>query len=142
MNKKNIVTQKNIMKIADFLEESAKWLKEHDDEGGCCHFNLSSDLALYVGWSDGWDPEDETVIHSKSDPSWAIDAAVKVRNDYDCADFDLLDFPYYEDGEVWNNSLSIDPKQTRRGFRGDAKWFLETFVSMTNAYNRGELCYE
>ena len=137
MNKKNIVTKENIEKVADFLKDSIEWLKANDM--GCCHFNLSSDLALYIGWSDGWDENDESVIHSESEPSWAIDAAVKVRNDYDCADFEYLDFPCYADGEAWNNSVSMRPNQSRRDFKRDARWFLETFVSMTNELKSGRL---
>ena len=141
MNKKNIVTKENIKRVADFLEDSIKWLKEEDM--GCCHFALSEDLALYIGWSGGWDPEDDSVIHSESEPEYAIDAAVKVRNDYDCADFEFLNFPWYkDDGDCWNSSLAPSPKYKRRDFRSDARWFLETFVAMTNAYNKGELSYE
>lgn len=141
MNKKNIVTQKNIMKVADFLEDSIKWLKENDM--GCCRFKLSSDLALYIGWSGGWDPKDDSVIHSTENPDYAIDAAVKIRNDDDWSDFEYLNFPWYEDdGECWNSSIAPSPKYKRRDFRQDAKWFLETFVGITNAYKRGELSYE
>ena len=141
MNQKKIVTQKNIMKIADFLKDSIEWLKENDI--GCCHFNLSEDLALYIGWSAGWDPNDESVIHSKTEPEYAIDAAVKVRCDTDCADFEYLNFPWYkDDGDCWNSSLAPSPNYKRRDFRNDAKWFLKTFVGITNAYKRGELSYE
>lgn len=140
MNKKNIVTKRNIEKVADFLENSIKWLKETDM--GCCHFKLSKDLALYIGWSAGWDPEDDSVIHSVSEPEYAIDAAVKVRNDCDCADFEYLNFPWYkDDGDCWNNSIAPSPKQGRRDFRKDARWFLETFVAMTNAHKKGEISY-
>lgn len=141
MNKKNIVTKENIKRIADFLQDSIPWLKETD--AGCCHFNLSDDLALYIGWSGGWDPEDDSVIHSETEPEFAIDAAVKVRNDADCADFEYLNFPWYkDDGDCWNNSLAPSPKYTRRDFRSDARWFLETFVAITNAYKKGILSYE
>jgi len=140
MNKKDIVTKENIAKVADFLKDSVEWLKEADE--GCCGFKLSNDLALYVGWSAGWDPEDKSVIHSKSEPDWAIDAAVKIRNDYDCADFEYLNFPWYDDGECWNSSIAPIPGQGRRDYKRDARWFLETFVGMTNAHKKGELRYE
>ena len=140
MNKRNIVTKENIKKIADFLESSISWLKEADQ--GCCGFPLSDDLALYIGWSSGWAEDDDTVIHSKTEPSWAIDAAVKVRNDFDCADFDFLNYPSYKDGEYWDNAITMKPNQTRREYRKNARWFLETFVAMTNAHKKGELSYE
>ena len=149
MNKKNIVTQENIKKIADFLKEACDHFQK--DGEGCFHFNLSDDLALYVGWSDGYDMADTDIIKSKEgqrqNGSWtcgyAVNAAVKVRNDFDCADFDFLNYPYYpNDGECWDNGISMKPNQTRREFRSDAKWFLKTFVSMTNAHKRGEIVYE
>lgn len=141
MNKRNIVTKKNIKKIADFLESSIDWLKEEDQ--GCCSFALSDDLSLYIGWSCGWAEDDDSVIHSKSEPDWAIDAAVKCRRDWDCADFEYLNFPWNKDtGDCWNNSLAPSPKYTRKDFEDDAKWFLETFVAMTNSHEKGEICYE
>jgi hypothetical protein len=149
MNKKNIVTKTNIDKVATFLKESADYFKNQGE--GCCHFNLSEDLALYVGWSDGYDMADTDIIKSiegqRPNGSWtcgyAVNAAVKVRNDFDCADFDFLDYPYYpNDGECWDNGISLRPNQTRRDYKRDARWFLETFVSMTNAHKKGEIVYE
>lgn len=149
MNKKNIVTKENIAKVADFLKESADYFKNQGE--GCCHFNLSDDLALYVGWSDGYDMADTDIIKSIEGQrqngswtcGWAVNAAVKVRNDFDCADFDFLNYPYYpNDGECWDNGISIRPNQTRRDYKRDARWFLETFVSMTNAHKKGEISYE
>lgn len=141
MNKKDIVTKENIAKVADFLKESIDWLIEED--AGCCSFKLSNDLALYIGWSRDWDIDDKIVIHSPTTPTYAIDAAIKVRNDFDCADFEYLNFPWYkDDGDCWNNSLAPRPDYTRRDFRSAARWFLETFVAMTNAHKKGILSYE
>ena len=149
MNKKNIVTKKNIEKVADFLEEACEHFKK--DGEGCFHFNLSDDLALYVGWSDGYDMADTDIIKSAGGREekngwtcgWAVNAAVKVRNDFDCADFDFLNYPWYpEDGETWDNGISMKPDQTRRDYRRDARFFLETFVAMTNYHKKGVLSYE
>ena len=148
MNKKDIVTEKNIKKVADFLKESCDYFKNQGE--GCCHLNLNDDLALYVGWSDGYDMADEDIIKSKEGQrqngswtcGWAVNAGVKVRNDFDCADYDMLNFPYYEDGEVADTGLSMRPNQSRREYRKDARWFLESFVIMVNAHNKGDLQYE
>ena len=148
MNKKDIVTKENIAKVADFLEECADYFKNQGE--GCCNLPLSEDLSLYVGWSDGYDMADTDIIKSKEGQrqhgswvcGWAVNAAVKVRNDFDCADFDFLNYPSYKDGECWDNGISMRPDQTRRDYRKDARWFLETFVSMTNSYKKGEIIYE
>ena len=136
MNKKNIVTKENVAKVANFLKESIEWLV--NEQQGCCHYNLNDDLALYVGWSGGFDPKDTDIIKELNiEPGatscYAIDAGVKIRNDYDCTDFEYLDFPYdKETGDCWDNAVSMAPDMTTSQYKADAKWFLETFVAMVN----------
>ena len=140
MNKKNFVTKNNIDKIVKFLKESIEWLV--NEQQGCCHFNLNDNLALYVGWSGGFDPKDTDIIKELNiEPGatscYAIDAAVKIRNDYDCSDFEYLDFPYNpETGDCWDNAVSMAPNMTTRQYKAEAKWFLETFVAMVNEMNK------
>ena len=152
MNKKNIVTKENIAKVADFLKGACDYFKNQGE--GCFNFPLSEDLVLAVGWSDGYDMADNDIIKSEEGQrqngdltcGYAVNAAVKIRNDADCSDFDFLNFPIYKDGECfnecWDNGISMRPNQTRREYRKDARWFLETFVAMTNAYEKGEISYE
>ena len=148
MNKKNIVTKENISKVADFLKEACEHFKNQGE--GCYNLSLSEDLVLAVGWSDGYDMKDADIIKSEEGQrqsgdwtcGYAVNAAVKVRNDADCSDFDFLYYPSYKDGDCWDNGISMRPNQTRRDYRKDARWFLETFVAMTNAHERGEISYE
>ena len=148
MNKKNIVTKENISKVADFLKEACDHFKNQGE--GFFNLPLSDELALVVGWSDGYDMADPDIIKSEKGQrqngnctcGYAVNAAVKVRNDADCSDFDFLNFPTYKDGECWDNGITMKPNQTRREYRKNARWFLETFVAMTNAHKRGEISYE
>ena len=148
MNKKNIVTKENITKVADFLKEACEHFKNQGE--GCYNLPLSEDLVLAVGWSDGYDMKDADIIKSEEGQrqsgdwtcGYAVNAAVKVRNDADCSDFDFLYYPSYKDGDCWDNGISMRPNQTCRDYRKDARWFLETFVAMTNAHERGEISYE
>ena len=148
MNKKNIVTKENISKVADFLKEACDHFKNQGE--GCYNLPLSEDLVLAVGWSDGYDMADPDIIKSEKGQrqngdctyGYAVNAAVKVRNDADCSDFDFLNFPVYKNGECWDNGITMKPNQTRREYRKNARWFLETFVAMTNAHKKGELSYE
>ena len=148
MNKKNIVTKENISKVADFLKEACEHFKNQGE--GCYNLPLSEDLVLAVGWSDGYDMADNDIIKSEEGQKqygdwtcgYAVNAAVKVRNDADCSDFDFLYYPSYKDGDCWDNGISMRPNQTRKEYRKDARWFLETFVAMTNAYKKGEIIYE
>ena len=148
MNKKNIVTKENISKVADFLKEACDHFKNQGE--GCYNLPLSEDLVLAVGWSDGYNMADNDIIKSEEGQKqygdwtcgYAVNAAVKVRNDADCSDFDFLSYPSYKDGDCWDNGISMRPNQTRKEYRKDARWFLETFVAMTNAHERGEISYE
>ena len=152
MNKKNIVTKENITKVADTLKTACDYFKNQGE--GCFNFPLSDDLVLAIGWSDGYDMADNDIIKSEKGQrqsgdwtcGYAVNAAVKIRNDADCSDFDFLNFPIYKDGECfnecWDNGITMKPNQTRREYRRDARWFLETFVAMTNAHERGEISYE
>ena len=148
MNKKNIVTKENISKVADFLKEACDHFKNQGE--GCYNLPLSEDLVLAVGWSDGYNMADNDIIKSeegqRQNGDWtcgyAVNAAVKVRNDADCSDFDFLYYPTNKDGECWDNGITMGLNETSEGYRKDARWFLETFVAMTNAHERGEISYE
>ena len=146
MNKKNIVTRENIAKVADFLEEACDYFK--NDGEGCYGFPLSEDLALYVGWSYGYDMADTDIIKSaggreeRNDLTcgWAVNAGIKVRNDYDCAEYDYLNAPWFaDDGEVADTAISVRPNMTRRDYKREARYFLQEFVAMTNAIKSGKL---
>ena len=139
MNKKDIITKKNVEEVAHFLKDSVEWLTEADE--GCCRFILDDNLAIFIGWSNGYDMNDDDIIKSPKGRSyngtigWAINAAVKVRNDFYWAEFDDLDFPYDEKtGECWDNALSLQPNMTAKSYKHDAKWFLATFVDMVNEH--------
>lgn len=150
MNKKQICTGENIQKVATFLKNSIEWLIESDR--GCCAFNLDENFSIYCGWSDGFNMADTDIIKSPNDISriggrdigWAVCAAVKCRNDADCAEFDFLNMPLIvsEDREVWDTSISMRPDMTEADYKDDARWFLENYVAMVNslAKNKIELC--
>ena len=148
MNKKNIVTEENIAKIAGILETACDCFQNQCE--GCLNVPLSDDLVLAIGWSDGYDMADTDIIKSekgqRQNGDWtcgyAVNAAIKVRNDADCSDFDFLNYPVYKDGECCDNGITMKPNQTRREYRKNARWFLETFVAMTNAHKKGEIIYE
>ena len=121
MNKKNIVTKENISKVADFLKEACDHFKNQGE--GCYNLPLSEDLVLAVGWSDGYNMADNDIIKSeegqRQNGDWtcgyAVNAAVKVRNDADCSDFDFLNYPISKDGECWDNGITMGLNETSKG---------------------------
>lgn len=147
MNKKTFVTKDRIKDVAKFLKESIDWLKEEDC--GCCHYDLDSKFSIYVGWQGGYDindpdlivsPTGQEVVHNQYNGDWTcgyvICGGVKIRNDYDCADYEFLDFPCYPDGEVVD--FSEEAIQQDANLEKVARWYLESYVTMANAYARGE----
>jgi hypothetical protein len=156
MNKKNIVTKERIERVANWLEKAVKHFAEaktEEEELGCCHyhFNFTNDLAAYCGWSDGYDMADTDIIKAKGgrekNDSWvcgyALNVGIRVRNDWDDSDYDMMTIPYFEDsGECYDYAVSLWPNMTRRDYKRVARGLIEDVVNITNLYNKGELCYE
>lgn len=94
--------------LAKEIKSAVEWLIEEDR--GCVTLKLNGTLAVCVGWSDGFDPDDDAVIHSKTEPTWAICAAIKAwGSDSLRTDLDWIDAPYYEDGSIYDTEMSIYP---------------------------------
>lgn len=102
-------------KAAAFIKESVEWLLSQ--ECGCCTIRLTATTQLAVGWENGFDPKDPSVIHSKSEPTWGICVGVKSIDGDDLkTDFEWLTTPYAADGdnegEVFSNlETSISPEE-------------------------------
>jgi hypothetical protein len=111
-------------KIAQFLKESIEWLVENQQ--GCCRYKLDDHLAIFVGWSAGYGKDKRNdVIQAKDDLDYAINAGVKVWTSDDLwTDYDYLNFPYQEDGFVYDLGLSIGPKDD---YENIAKSMLEWY---------------
>lgn len=93
-------------KAAAFIKESVEWLSSQ--ECGCCTIRLTAATQLAVGWENGFDPEDPSVIHSKPEPTWGICVGIKAIDGDDLkTDFEWLTTPYAADGdnegEVFSN---------------------------------------
>ena len=67
--------------LAKQLKESADYLADHKEQGGCCHFNtvemddkgINKNVSIVLGWTDGFDAEEQDKY---SDDTWRL--AVKV----------------------------------------------------------------
>ena len=120
------MTEKELAKI---IKENVEWLEKEDL--GCCTTKLDDKFAVCVGWSNGYDPNDETVIHSKEDKEWGITAAIKVWISDDLrTDFDWIDFPIDTAGEVWDTSTPICRGED---YEELARYFLEQYRQMLDA---------
>lgn len=108
--KKSLKEDVNVDEVADFIETSVDTLLA--GEATNCRYILDSQLALYVGWTAGWGREKrDDIIQDPNDLDWAIDAGIKMRNEADWADFEYLNFPYYENGEILDLAISVEPNE-------------------------------
>lgn len=114
--------------ITKFLKDSVKWLRKLQE--GCCTYKLDEHLAICVGWSAGYgDEKRNDVIQAKDSYDWGINAGIKVWTSDSAmlTDYDWVNFPFEEDGEVWDLGISIAPKEK---YEKIAKWLLEQYEAM------------
>jgi hypothetical protein len=115
-----------INKIVKFIKESVEWLQK--EQQGCCRYQLDDHLAIFVGWSEGYgDKKRDDVIQAKDSFDWGINVGVKVwTSDYMQTDYDWLNFPYYEDGDVLDMGLGIAPNDNYESIADSLlKWYDE-----------------
>ena len=99
---------KDVGKIAKFIEDSVSGLK--NGEATNYRYKLDDRFAIFVGWSDGYSEDDKEVIHNEETPTAGITAGIKVWTSDDMwTDFDYLNAPYYEGGEVLSDELAVTP---------------------------------
>lgn len=101
----------NETQIANWIKDTVEDLKEN--EAGCGTWKLDDRLAICVGWSDGYDKTDidDNYIHSKEDPTYCINAAIKVWTSDDMrTDLDWISFPY-DDENVYDDSYTISKNE-------------------------------
>lgn len=123
-------------KAATFIKESVEWLLSQ--ECGCCTIRLTASTQLAVGWENGFDPKDPSVIHSKSEPTWCICVGIKALEGDDMkTDFEYLTTPYVADGdnegEVFSNlETSISPEED---YEKTFEYLIGEYGSLLKEYN-------
>lgn len=104
--------------LANFIKDSINKLQTTDYTN--CKYNLDENLAVFVGWSDGYDTEPlEDEIASEKCPTCRVNAVIAVRNDADWSDLDTLTVPYYtHGGEIYDCQYTISTKEDYRRLAG------------------------
>lgn len=124
--------------LAESIRKSVKWLKQSD--GGCVTLKMDDTLAICVGWQNGFDEDDETVIHSKSDPTWGIVCGIKAYNT-DCmrTDYDYISSPFSAKGKVYDTTVavSLDDESFKRLV--DYQWEEYEMLSKFKIAKNGEV---
>lgn len=113
--------------LAKEIQYAVKWLIEGDC--GCSTIKLDDKLVVCVGWSDGYDPNDARGIHSKENPTFCITAGIKVwTSDYLRTDFDWINSPYYSNGDVWCNDLTVSLDSN---YKAIVEWFWKEYQTLS-----------
>lgn len=113
--------------IAKWIENSVKQLIV--SQQGCGTLKLDDHLAICTGWSAGYGEEKrDDVIQAKDEPDFAICVGLKVwTSDALRTDFDYINFPYYEDGECADYSVSISPNED---YEKLTEWLLDCYGNL------------
>lgn len=113
-------------RLVNFFKKEVKYYKK--DNCGCSTFKLDDTLAVCIGWSDGYDTSDTEMIHSKSEPTFCVNAGIKVwTSDSLRTDYDWINSPYFEDGLVWDTGVTISLNEN---YEALADYFLKEYESM------------
>ena len=129
-----ILTRTSDRMIANFIAESVKKLAE-TDSNSTYYMELDDDLALYVGWGHGFDPDDSQVFHSKSDPDCVVCVKLAEWNPVDI-DYEWMYMPVYTNGEVYDTDSSIG---LMTDYRRLANELLHEYDVIREKLNSGEL---
>ena len=125
-------------KIANFLKEAVESLTTSNYT--CSEYKLDNNLSLFVGWSDGYAEDDDSVIHDEKEPTFAINAGIKGNEDYLKTDYDFLNFPFdKETGDAWDSGISISPNED---YSKLADWFIKEYKGIRKALDNGEIILE
>ena len=115
-----------VKELAKSIKGAVDWLYENDE--GCVAIDLDNRLAVCVGWLNGYDEDDELAIHSKTQPSWCINANIKVpASDYMKTDYEYINMPYYSNGDIACNDITIRPDED---YEALAQYLLDTYDYM------------
>jgi len=121
------ITKEEIQK---FLKDSVEWLENQQE--GCTTLKLDDRLAVCVGWLPGYGNEArDDVIQASDNPDWGINAGIKVWTSDDMrTDYEFINSPYYDNGDVVETDTSLDPSDKDNDFDGVADYLLKTYEGL------------
>lgn len=123
-------------KLASLIKSYVKDLAS-TDSSVTYRIPLNDELAVYVGWGGGFDKNDETAIHSKSQPEYCI--CVKVAENAYPYLWDDAYMPWDKvTGEVYDTDSSVSVDQN---YYGLAQWLNQSYREIKKLLKKGELTF-
>ena len=132
--KESCYLKENVRSVASV----AAWLKDSiaamtaNQELTISRRILDSNFGFYVYWTQGFDINDDSVIHADADKSYGLVAALKCRNDAEW-DGEYMDSPYDpKTGDLYCEDYELSPRDNTEMV---AEWLLEDYNSMIDLIN-------
>ena len=137
--KKKIKESRHLKENVRSVASVAAWLKDSiaamtaNQELTISRRILDSNFGFYVYWTQGFDINDNSVIHADADKSYGLVAALKCRNDAEW-DGEYMDSPYDpKTGDLYCEDYELSPKDNTEMV---AEWLLEDYNSMIDLINK------
>lgn len=112
--------------LAKFIEDSVSALHASPDEPMTYKFPLDEDLALYVGWVGGFDP-------NNGYNGYEVCGKIGTTHEDLWADYDFVDMPFNpETGDVWDTELTSPDAS-------DADWFITVYKDIRTSFENGDI---
>jgi len=107
------------------------------------HLMEDGRLCIYIGWSGGYDENDDSIIHDLDEPNWGLAMKIAEVNNFDWVDFDFLNQPWDKTGDVYDSQLTLSPFELKDGVVQDtAEWFIKTYDDMVELLDDNKLFIE
>lgn len=117
--------------LIEAIEDAIDYMKNGGT--GCYTFKLDNRLAVCVGWCDGYDPADVDLIHDKEEPTWCLNAGIKVHtSDSMRTDYEYINAPFYRSGDVWTTDVSL-------GYHEDVESLVDYLLKEYEAMKKCEI---
>ncbi len=136
--KKKIKESRHLKENIRSVASVAAWLKDSiavmtaNQELTISRRILDSNFGFYVYWTQGFDINDDSVIHADADKSYGLVAALKCRNDAEW-DGEYMDSPYDpKTGDLYCEDYVLSPKDNTEMV---AEWLIEDYDSMIELMN-------
>ena len=135
---KNLNEGVNTNELADFI---LKNVNEGLDFDGLAYYELDDDLAVSIGWLEGYDPKDAEFGDIVTEDGYGLNVAITENPSwYAYVDFDYLNQPYDEEtGDVWDTMTTLSSKDANDGCKSLADWLIEQYEEIRHALDKGEL---
>lgn len=117
------------------------WIKDSvaamtaNEELTISRYFIDENFGFYAFWSDGFDPEDKSVIHATKQPTYALVCGLKCRNDAEW-DGDYMDSPYDpKTGDLYTEDFEIP---ANGNYKNIAEWLIDDYNTMVDHINNGQ----